>query len=65
VKGCWSSAKGTELHQSDAALVSLRNAFVHFKPEWDDSLNKHQKLEAKLWLKDADERTMTTFHGFR
>jgi hypothetical protein len=35
-------------------LVSLKNAWVHFKPEWDDSFNKHQKLEAKLWLKDAE-----------
>jgi hypothetical protein len=61
VKGCESRAKGTEPYPSAAALVSLRNALVHVKPEWDDSLNKHQKLEAKLWLKDAEART----HGFR
>jgi hypothetical protein len=43
-----SLTKGTEPYQSATALVSLRNALVHFKPEWDDSLNEHQKLEAKL-----------------
>ncbi len=29
-------------------LTDLRNALVHFKPEWDDELKEHRKLEAKL-----------------
>ena len=51
---CASRAKGAELYQSAAALISRRNAQVDFETEWDDSLNKHGKLEPKLWLKDAE-----------
>jgi len=47
-KGSESMVMGTEPYQSAAALVSLRNALLHFKPEWDDTLYKHQKLEEKL-----------------
>ena len=27
-------------------LIRLRNALVHFRPEWDNSLNLHRKLES-------------------
>lgn len=47
-KGSESMSTATDPYQPAAALVALRNALVHFKPEWDYSLNEHQKLEARL-----------------
>lgn len=41
-------AKGAEPHQSADALIDLRNAVVHFKPEWDDELDEHARLEKRL-----------------
>jgi hypothetical protein len=29
-------------------VVELRNALVHFKPEWDTQADRHQKLSKKL-----------------
>lgn len=40
--------RGSEPYQSAAALVELRNALVHFKPEWDHELERHAKLEKRL-----------------
>jgi len=40
--------EGSEPFQSAAALIVLRNALTHFKPEWDDSLIEHKKLERRL-----------------
>jgi len=39
---------GIEPYQSTRALIALRNGLLHFKPEWDDSLDEHMKLEALL-----------------
>ena len=39
---------GSEPYQSAYSLVALRNGLVHFKPEWDDSLDEHLKLENRL-----------------
>ena len=39
---------GAEPFQSASALIALRNALVHFKPEWDDDLDQHKKLENLL-----------------
>lgn len=41
-------AKGSEPYQSTDALIDLRNAVVHFKPEWDDELEVHARLEQRL-----------------
>ena len=30
------------------ALVTLRNALVHFKPEWDNELDRHESISKKL-----------------
>jgi len=40
--------KGQPVYQNIDALVHLRNALVHFKPEWDDAQVKHKKLSARL-----------------
>jgi hypothetical protein len=34
--------------QPFASLVELRNALVHFKPEWDDDQVLHAKLDKRL-----------------
>jgi len=46
--------KGMEPYQSVDALIDLRNAVVHFKPEWDDELVEHAKLEKRLASKFDD-----------
>ena len=33
------------------ALIKLRNAVVHFRPEWFEENGKHEKLSTK-WLAD-------------
>jgi hypothetical protein len=40
--------RGQGVYQAAAALIDLRNALVHFKPEWDHSLDRHAKLHRKL-----------------
>lgn len=40
--------KGQDLYQSASALVEMRNALVHFKPEWDHSLDRHAKLKQRV-----------------
>ena len=39
---------GEEPYQSAADLLALRNALVHFKPEWDDEPGEHMNLERRL-----------------
>lgn len=46
--------KGAEPYQSADALIDLRNAVVHFKPEWGDELAEHAKLERRLAAKFED-----------
>jgi hypothetical protein len=46
--------KGLEPYQSVDALIDLRNAVVHFKPEWDDELEEHARLEVRLARKFED-----------
>ncbi len=43
--------KGLAVYQNVNALVHLRNALSHFKPEWDDAQVKHKKLSARLQYK--------------
>jgi hypothetical protein len=40
--------KGENPHQDADHLIDLRNALTHYKPEWDDSLDVHGKLQARL-----------------
>lgn len=39
---------GTEPFQSTSALIRVRNALVHFKPEWDHELQHHKRIEDVL-----------------
>jgi hypothetical protein len=40
--------RSTEPFQSAGALIELRNALVHYKPEWNHALDRHSKLEERL-----------------
>ncbi len=40
--------KGLNPFQDAARLIGLRNALVHYKPEWDTELKEHKKLESSL-----------------
>lgn len=40
--------RGAILYQSADSLIKLRNALVHFKPEWHDELKVHRNLEERL-----------------
>jgi len=39
---------GQEPYRSADGLMRLRNALVHFKPEWDNDLRDHRSLEQRL-----------------
>jgi hypothetical protein len=39
---------GQQPYQDANALIRLRNALVHFKPEWHDEQDEHRKLERQL-----------------
>ncbi len=39
---------GAPLYQAVDDLMQLRNALVHFKPEWTTESGEHHKLEARL-----------------
>jgi hypothetical protein len=40
--------KGAAPYQDVAALIKLRNALVHYKPEWSDQQSEHAKVSAVL-----------------
>lgn len=40
--------RGLEPYQSVDVLIKLRNALVHFKPEWHDEQKEHRKLGERL-----------------
>jgi hypothetical protein len=40
--------RGTSPYQEVASLIQLRNALVHYKPEWDTDLREHRKIENRL-----------------
>ena len=46
--------RGKSPYQEVDDLIQLRNALVHYKPEWDTDLENHKKIEDRLekrWLK--------------
>jgi hypothetical protein len=43
-----SISKGSTPYQDVQILVELRNALVHFKPEWDTQADRHLTLSKKL-----------------
>ena len=40
--------RGDALFQNADALVKMRNALVHFRPEWDDEQGKHRTVSERL-----------------
>ena len=40
--------KGEPLYQDIDSSIRLRNALVHYKPEWDTNLQEHKRLESRL-----------------
>jgi hypothetical protein len=40
--------RGLELYQAVDGLAKMRNALVHYRPEWDDELEEHKKLYDRL-----------------
>jgi hypothetical protein len=40
--------KGQNPYQAVDGLLKLRNALVHYKPEWDTELEEHRRLELRL-----------------
>lgn len=40
--------KGDSIYQDTYNLIKLRNALVHFKPEWSDEKREHRKIEDRL-----------------
>lgn len=43
--------RGRNPFQDTDSLIYLRNALIHYKPEWDDEAKVHQKIEACLHKK--------------
>jgi hypothetical protein len=41
-------SKGARPYQDVAAVIELRNALTHFKPEWDNEATRHRKLSDLL-----------------
>ena len=54
--------KGASPYQDIDALIKLRNALVHFKPEWDDQQNIHQKVGAALSGRFEPTKFMAAIH---
>lgn len=40
--------KGALPYQDIDNLIKLRNALVHYRPEWDDEAKAHRKLQSRL-----------------
>lgn len=47
-RGVAEYAAGEPPYQDVDALIKLRNALVHFKPEWHDEQELHRKIEGRL-----------------
>jgi len=56
--------KGVLVYQNVDALVHLRNALIHFKPEWDDAQVKHKKLSTRLQYKFALSPFLPAYEPF-
>jgi hypothetical protein len=56
--------KGEDPYQSVDGLFRLRNALVHYKPEWDTELEEHRKLEERLGKRFKDSRMSSPRQAF-
>lgn len=55
--------QGLEPYQAASALTKLRNALVHFKPEWDDEARQHLALEKLLKGRFPDSQLTARMSG--
>lgn len=46
--GSPSFEKGKDPYQGTEGLIRIRNALIHYKPEWDNELEEHKKLKSRL-----------------
>jgi hypothetical protein len=46
--GCAPMGRGDSVFQSAADVIELRDALVHFKPEWTSDPKRNEKLETRL-----------------
>ncbi|WP_428309043.1 hypothetical protein [Immundisolibacter sp.] len=49
-------SRGTSVSQDAASLLELRDLLMHFKPEWEDELDRHRKVEGRLRGKFAENQ---------
>ena len=56
--------KGENPYQAVDSLLRLRNALVHYKPEWDTELEEHRKLEERLANRFRESRLSSSGHAF-
>jgi hypothetical protein len=40
--------RGGEPFQGTDSLIKIRNALIHYRPEWDDELRKHKKIRSRF-----------------
>jgi hypothetical protein len=56
--------KGENPHQAVDGLLRLRNALVHYKPEWDTELEEHRRLEERLGKRFKQSRLSSPRQAF-
>ena len=56
--------KGENPYQAVDGLLRLRNALVHYKPEWDTELEEHRKLEERLANRFRESRLSSSSQAF-
>jgi hypothetical protein len=56
--------KGENPYQAADGLLRLRNALVHYKPEWDTELEEHRKLEERLAKRFKESRLSSPGQSF-
>jgi hypothetical protein len=40
--------KGSEPFQGADGLVKMRNVLIHYRPEWDNELNEHKRVQDRV-----------------
>lgn len=40
--------RGVEPFQGADGLIKIRNALIHYRPEWDDELDEHKKIQDRI-----------------
>lgn len=56
--------KGENPYQAVDALLRLRNALVHYKPEWTSELEEHRRLEERLATRFKENKLSDSGQAF-